>query len=68
MLVTFITPEYPPEAVGGLGTHVPELASGIAAGLGVQVFSAAAISAQSHQDRTESVRYIVPPGRENDPI
>jgi starch synthase len=67
MLVTFITPEYPPQAVGGLGTHVQALARGLAvAGVEVHVFCAAIASAQSYQDGRISVRYIAPPGREND--
>jgi len=66
MIITFITPEYPPEMVGGLGTHVQELARGLsAAGIEVHVFAAGVRFATSHQDGKVSVHYIAVPEAKN---
>src|SRR5438309_711875 len=66
MIVTMLTREYPPVTVGGLGTHVQELARGLSAlGIEVHVFAVGVGSAKSHRDGKVSVQYVALPEGKN---
>lgn len=59
MVVTMLAREYPPVMIGGLGTHVQELARGLSArGIEVHVFTVGVGSAISHRDGEVSVQYV----------
>lgn len=66
MIVTMLAREYPPVTVGGLGTHVQELARGLSTlGIEVHVFALGVGSAVSHRDGTVSVQYVALSGGAN---
>jgi len=59
MIATMLAREYPPVTVGGLGTHVQELARGMSAlGIEVHVFALGVGSAINHRDGKVSVQYV----------
>ena len=66
MIVTMLTREYPPVIVGGVGTHVQELARGLSAlGIEVHVFAVGVGSATSYRDGKVSVQYVALPAGKN---
>jgi glycosyltransferase involved in cell wall biosynthesis len=61
-----LTREYPPVIVGGVGTHVQELARGLSAlGIEVHVFAVGVGSATSYRDGKVSVQYVALPAGKN---